>query len=92
MNDMKTKYKNEILSAAATITVVSDGDVRYPVLTDAMVAWVEKHGEITASNYDQFCFDVECIGEKIAGTPGTKQMTDLCEALVEAGAGSMRLA
>ena len=77
--------KTEILTAAAQITVINDGQVCYPVDTEEMQSWVSENGPITSANYDQFCDDVEYIGCKIA-TPGNAAMIELCDELLEAGA------
>lgn len=78
--------KNEIIKNAKNITVVNDGAFRYPVLRTELNAWIACHGKITATNYEQFCANVDCIGEKEVGTVGSAGMIDLCAALVEAGA------
>lgn len=75
----------EIIANASNITVINDGQFRYPVLTSDLKAWTGVNGEITTANYETFCDAVECIGEKI-GTPGSSKMVELCEQLVEAGA------
>lgn len=76
----------EILIDAKNVTVIDDGQFRYPVRTEAMRAWAAKQGKITASNYDAFCSEVECLGEREVGTPGNKGMIDFCAALIDAGA------
>ena len=76
----------EILIDAKTVTVIDDGQFRFPVRTEAMRAWAAKQGKITASNYDKFCSEVECLGEREVGTPGNKGMIYFCAALIDAGA------
>lgn len=80
-----------IIANAANITVINDGQVKYPVLTAEMKNWIAENGEITSANYDAFCGAVDCIGEKEAGTPGNAAMIQLCDELVNAGAESVRL-
>lgn len=82
---MKNNTTNEIIAAALTITVINDGQFRYPVWTEEMKKWITANGEITASNYDQFCSDVDCLGEAEVGTPGSTEMIALCEELTDAG-------
>ena len=77
--------KNEIIKNAAAITVINDGQFRYPVMTESLKSWVDSHGAITSANYDQFCSDVECVGEIEAGTPGNTGMIELCRELIDAG-------
>ena len=80
------KTANEILENSDIVTVVDDGQVRYPVLTSTLEDWVRRNGPITAENYDQFCSDVECLGEQKVGTPGSDAMCELCAALIDGGA------
>ena len=80
------KTATEILENSDIITVVNDGQVRYPVLTSSLEDWTRKHGPITIENYEQFCSDVECLGEKKVGTPGSEAMTELCSSLMDDGA------
>lgn len=68
------------------ITIINDGQFRYPVSTDAMSAWIAANGEIKTANYDKFCADVECIGEREHGTPGNPRMLAYCDSLIAAGA------
>jgi len=77
--------KNEIIATASMITVINDGQVRYPVLTSELTDWLAANGPITTANYEKFCGAVDYIGSKL-GTPGNSEIIDLCEALVEAGA------
>lgn len=90
---MKTQNNitEEQITDAANITVINDGQVKYPVLTDDLKNWIDANGEITIANYDAFCDAVDCIGEKEAGTPGSSAMIQLCDALMDAGAESVRL-
>lgn len=81
---MKTE-SDSLLANAANITVVNDGQVRYPVLTADLTNWVTKNGAITDENYEQFCAEVDYLGAEV-GTPGNAGMIDLCRSLVEAGA------
>jgi len=92
MNEMGTtqqettmKAATEIMDNSDIVTVVNDGQVRYPVLSAALEDWTRRNGPITASNYEQFCSDVECLGEREVGTPGSDAMTELCAALIEDG-------
>jgi hypothetical protein len=55
-----------------------------------LAAWIADNGAITAANYERFCSEVENIGESVALT-GSAQMIELCDALVTAGAGTVRL-
>ena len=77
--------KNEILAAASTISVINDGQARYPVLTSELTDWLAANRPITIVNYEKFCDEVEFIGAHL-GAPSTWEIIDLCEALVEAGA------
>jgi hypothetical protein len=77
--------------SASRITVINDGQVKYPVLTAEMKSWIAANGEITSANYDAFCSAVDCIGEKEAGTPGSAAMIQLCDKLVDAGAEAITL-
>ena len=79
------KTYEEILNNSDIVTVINDGQVRYPVLSSSLEEWVRKHGAITAENYEQFCLDVECLGERKVGTPGGERMTALCADLVADG-------
>jgi len=88
---MKTTTYKAITVNAANITVINDGQVKYPVLTTEMKNWISANGEITTPNYEKFCSDVACIGEKEAGTPGSEDMIQLCDELVKAGAESVTL-
>lgn len=81
---------SEITAQATALTVINDGQVQYPVRTADLAAWVAAKGPITAANYEQFCSEVDCIGEKL-GTPGSVAIVSLCESLIEAGADSERL-
>jgi hypothetical protein len=85
------KNNTEIVNNAQQITVINDGQVRYPVITGQMSAWVASHGPITSANYEDFCADVECIGEQVAGTVGSAGMIDLCADLVASGAATLTL-
>lgn len=85
------KTIQEIIAAAETITVVNDGQLRYPVTTENLMNWTRENGHINSKNYDQFCSDVECIGEREVGTPGNRGMIDLCEQLINAGASTESL-
>jgi hypothetical protein len=71
---------------SSEITIINDGQVKYPVSTKAMTAWVAANGPITSANYDQFCHEVECLGEKDHGTPGNRRMIEYCDKLREEGA------
>jgi hypothetical protein len=82
--------KEELLSQAANVTVVNDGQVQYPVLTESMNDWVSRNGKITAANYEKFCDEVENLGEPTSLT-GSAEMIALCDALVEAGSDTERL-
>jgi len=73
----------EILENSDIVTVVNDGQMRYPVLTSSLEDWVRKNGAITAENYEKFCAEVECLGENQVGTPGSDRMTQLCAALMD---------
>lgn len=67
----------------ASVTVLNDGQFRYPVDTDRLFAWETENGPITAQNYEQFCDDVPC---NLPGViPGSQEMIDVCEALRETG-------
>ena len=79
------KTATEILENSDIVTVVNDGQMRYPVLTSTLGDWTRRNGPITASNYEKFCSEVECLGEKKVGTPGSEAMTELCDALMEDG-------
>lgn len=79
------KTANQILENSDIVTVVNDGQMRYPVLTSSLEEWTRKNGAITADNYEQFCADVECLGEKLVGAPGSESMTELCAALMGDG-------
>jgi uncharacterized protein YbcC (UPF0753/DUF2309 family) len=80
------KTKDQILENSDIVTVVNDGQVRYPVLTSSLEEWTRKNGPITTANYEQFCAEVECLGERQVGTPGSDAMTDLCAELIADGA------
>lgn len=84
-SETKSAITPDLLSNASSITVCDDGQFRYPVLTAEMEAWVAAHGEITASNYQQFCDAVDMLAQHV-GSPGTPAMIDLCAALLDAGA------
>lgn len=68
------------------ITIINDGQVKYPVYTQEMMNWEKENGEITASNYQDFCDSVEIAGIADGAMVGTREMIDLCNALVGAGA------
>lgn len=74
------------LQSAAEVTVIDDGQVRYPVRASDLNAWLAEHGPVTATNYEQFCDEVEAIGQKDVGTVGSAEMIALCAELIEAGA------
>ena len=82
----KNMTAKEIITNAKDVTVINDGQFRYPVLTTEMRAWVAANGPITAANYDAFCGAVDCLGEREIGTPGNAAMIDFCATLIEAGA------
>ena len=77
--------KNQILENSDIVTVVNDGQMRYPVLTSTMEEWTRRNGPITTANYEKFCAEVECLGENKVGTPGSEAMTELCASLMEDG-------
>ena len=79
------KNYDEILNNSDIVTVVNDGQVRYPVLSSTLEEWTRENGAITTANYEQFCADVPCLGEREVGTPGSERMTALCAALIEDG-------
>ena len=81
----------EIISEAKSVTVINDGAFRYPVRTKAMRDWIAAHGSITAANYEAFCAEVDCLGEREVGTPGSQRMIDFCAELLVAGADSVSL-
>ena len=81
----KMKTATEILENSDIVTVVNDGQMRYPVLTSTLEDWTRRNGPITTANYEKFCAEVECLGEKKVGTPGSEAMTELCAALMEDG-------
>lgn len=82
--------KNELLQKAAEITVINDGQFKYPVLTSDLSAWRDANGAITAGNYEKFCDEVDFLASEL-GTPGNAEIIDLCDALVAAGANTERL-
>lgn len=87
-SNQKNKMNTQtIIANAANITVINDGQLKYPVLTAELKNWIAENGEITSANYDAFCGAVDCIG----GTPGNAAMIHLCDELVDAGAESVRL-
>lgn len=79
------------VSGPSCVTIIDDGQVRYPVSNGDLAAWQNEHGKIAAAIYEKFCADVDCIGEEVAGTPGSAGMIELCDALVDAGATTLRL-
>jgi len=78
--------RKSVITNATAVTVINDGQMRYPVLTAQMRDWLAKHGPITPANYDRFCDDVECLCEATVGTPGSAKMIEFCAELIEAGA------
>ncbi len=76
----------QIIAQAPQLTVMDDGEVRYPVVTSKLDAWETANGPISHRNYDQFCANVECLGEAIVGTPGGHDMIVLCGELLVNGA------
>ena len=79
--------KQDILDHADSITVINDGQTRYPVETVELDEWVATHGDIS-TDYQSFCDSVEYLGAEI-GTPGSEAMNDLCDELIAAGADSI---
>ena len=82
--------REKIMSHACELTVLDDGEVRYPVVTLELVAWRDANGPITASNYERFCSDVDYMGREL-GTPGNAAIIELCSDLIESGAALERL-
>jgi hypothetical protein len=80
----------KIVRRADQITVINDGQVRFPIETSNLNNWIAANGPITTANYERFCHEVEYIGAEI-GTPGNASMVNLCDALIEAGADCERL-
>lgn len=79
------KTYDSILANSDLVTVVNDGQVRFPVLTSLLEEWQRKHGRITVDNYEAFCADVPPLGERV-GIPGSPEMVHLCAALMGDGA------
>lgn len=77
--------RRKLIANAANLTVIDDGQCRYPVLSSILEEWTRKNGAITTANYEQFCAEVPCLGEREVGTPGSERMTELCAALIEDG-------
>lgn len=64
-------------------TIIDDGQMMYPVDTGDLKNWEEEHGKINASNYQEFCEDVECSINDVR--PGSSEMIEICQALAENG-------
>ena len=77
-----------IIANASKITVINDGQVSYPVMTEWLNQWIEKNGGIENHNYEAFCSQVDYIGQD-AGSPGNAGMIALCAELIENGADTM---
>lgn len=74
----------EAFAKAGQITVINDGQVKYPVETEEMNDWEKENGEITSANYQEFCDAVEIVAQP--GLVGSSEMIEFCDCLVEAGA------
>ena len=79
--------KQDFIDYADSITVINDGQTRYPVETVELKEWIAANGNIY-QNYQSFCDEVEHLGAEI-GTPGSAAMNDLCDELIAAGADSI---
>ena len=84
--------RDQIIASAKSITVCDDGGFRYPVRSREFESWVAHNGKVTTTNYDKFCCEVDCIGEKAVGTVGEIGMINLCNDLIAAGAEVANLA
>ena len=61
------KTREEILSRSDEITVINDGQVCLPVLTESLEDWEENNGPLSKNNSDEFWTDLETkiVGEFI---------------------------
>lgn len=66
------------------VTVIDDGQFRYPVNRQKLIQWEEKNEKITPATYEQFCSDVEMSLPDVL--PGSAEMISVCDALLESGA------
>lgn len=78
--------RRKLIANAANLTVIDDGQFRYPVWTVRLRDWITANSTITETNYEAFCADVPCLGEHSIGTPSSAAMIDLCQSLLDAGA------
>lgn len=77
------KNESHIPYLASEITIIDDGQFRFPVLTVELGAWTEKHGQPTPANYEQFCDDVPRVDPDIY--VGSDELVEICRTLEEAG-------
>lgn len=71
-----------------TTTIIDDGDFRYPVSTRALSKWEAEYGDLDTDNYEQFCADVDHLMPGVM--PGSPEMIEECDSLLENGASFRR--
>lgn len=70
------------------LTIIDDGQFRYPVLTTELNQWETENGKIKPTNYELFCNSVEIHKKDVM--VGTRKMIDYCAEALEEGAAFYR--